>query len=420
MFEIKILVFEPNYLIPKPNAYSGLVLLQNQVKEISKTSEVSVITGFSNSSLSENVNYDIYAVHGKLSLINSRLSPTKTVIPHFTDFFSPDIIIKSCGIIKDQIKPDVIYTCGTSFSSVLSYYIQKKTQIPVVHNIYHHVGNWNWWEEPQNSMGEYKIPLKDVMIELIKNFIREIPRRGHFIKNSLNKLDKLVFSSHFVKNKMFNDGLLTNKSRFSEIIYPSIYIPRHLKKRKNDKKIITYFGHLWQGRGVLDLIKAFNLVREHHSEAKLQIAYNNIHKVTYYHFKKLINDYDMHENLILTGVVKDIYKDVVSPSSIIALPYRDSPSIKLIESMGYGKTVITTNLDWANEIIKNNFNGFIVKPNDVNELADKITSILDNISVTNKIGKNARKTVIEKCDIKKNTRKLFHLLEEASNGRMVY
>ena len=73
--------------------------------------------------------------------------------------------------------------------------------------------------------------------------------------------------------------------------------------------------------------------------------------------------------------------------------------LALLEAANFKKTVISSNLSTGvNSIIKNNFNGFLIKPNNSVQLIKKINFLMQNIKVRKKMGLNNYKTLIKKFD----------------------
>lgn len=74
-------------------------------------------------------------------------------------------------------------------------------------------------------------------------------------------------------------------------------------------------------------------------------------------------------------------------------PHQEGFSNSLMEFMAFGKPVIATEGGGTNELIKNDETGFIIEPRQPGQLADKINSLLDDRSLINKIGCNAKELI---------------------------
>ena len=172
-------------------------------------------------------------------------------------------------------------------------------------------------------------------------------------------------------------------------------------------------GHLWQGRGVLDLVSAFSRVAKTHPQINLKIAQSNIHELTEHYFENLVEKFQLRSRVQRIGVVKDVNRELIFPSVAIALPYRDTPSIKLLEAMACGKPIVTTKLKWVQEIINDEENGFLADVGDVHGIASKLEKLIENYDLAVTVGQNARKTISELCACEHNCRDILNILTEA-------
>jgi glycosyltransferase involved in cell wall biosynthesis len=70
-----------------------------------------------------------------------------------------------------------------------------------------------------------------------------------------------------------------------------------------------------------------------------------------------------------------------------------------IEAFSVHKPVIATNVDGTPEIVLNKFNGLLVEPQNVSQLAEAIKKILSNMNIYETYAENAYKTYLEKFSI---------------------
>jgi len=74
----------------------------------------------------------------------------------------------------------------------------------------------------------------------------------------------------------------------------------------------------------------------------------------------------------------------------------------MLEAMSLEKLVIGSKTKPVEEIIKDKHNGLLFDFFDFKKLAELTSDVLSNPSKYEKIRKNARKTIIEKYDLRKN------------------
>jgi len=77
--------------------------------------------------------------------------------------------------------------------------------------------------------------------------------------------------------------------------------------------------------------------------------------------------------------------------------------------------VIATNIVGIPEIIKNDFNGILIPPFDINTLAENTIKLLDDKTLAKRIGKNARKTVEDNFTLKIFANKTMDVYRKISN-----
>jgi len=100
------------------------------------------------------------------------------------------------------------------------------------------------------------------------------------------------------------------------------------------------------------------------------------------------------------------------PSYIAVLPHKDGHSIKLIEVMSSGRAVIATGIGLAKELISDGKNGFLVEKGSVPDLVNKISFAMENRKAVEEAALKARETMLEKCDISRNSREIIEILSK--------
>ena len=72
-----------------------------------------------------------------------------------------------------------------------------------------------------------------------------------------------------------------------------------------------------------------------------------------------------------------------------------------IETFAVQKTIIATNVDGTPEIVKNNYNGILVRPRNSKDISKAILKLYNNNNLLKNLEMNAYKTYSENFDIKK-------------------
>ncbi|MDR0979348.1 MAG: glycosyltransferase [Lachnospiraceae bacterium] len=157
-----------------------------------------------------------------------------------------------------------------------------------------------------------------------------------------------------------------------------------------DTKQITYIGRLEKEKGVLDLIDVFKVIKEESPECVLNIVGDGSKKED---LQARIKEYDLEKNVILYGYKdrREIEKILLNTSIGINTSYIESFGLAVLETLSYGIPCIA--FDSAKgilELIDNEKNGYIINNRNKEEMAKKVTELLENKGRLIGLGNNAK------------------------------
>lgn len=174
-----------------------------------------------------------------------------------------------------------------------------------------------------------------------------------------------------------------------------VYIPNLVRKAdsKSDlkSKNIVSIGRLSQEKGFLDLIDVFKMIHDVYPEWKLNLIGDGEEKDK---IISRINKYGLSDSVILYGfLTPDKIGKVLSKSSIYVMSsYTESFGIVLLEAFSYGiPCVAFDSAEGANEIISNNWDGYLIKDRNKEEMVKRISNLIDNYNRRFVMGQNALK-----------------------------
>ena len=152
-----------------------------------------------------------------------------------------------------------------------------------------------------------------------------------------------------------------------------------------------FYGTLYRGRGIIDLVKACRILWDKQFQFNLEILGWPVEPFTkrtlLQEIKKKYKD-----KIILKEKVKNIYH-YLRRVTVVVLPFRYPCSFQtpytLLEPMGLGIPVITTNVGSHGEWIKHNNTGLICKKEDPMDIALEIETVFNNPLLVEKITHNA-------------------------------
>jgi len=216
---------------------------------------------------------------------------------------------------------------------------------------------------------------------------------GSFIFDSA---DKVISISRIEKEWLSNTFGIPD-TKLYHIPIP-IDIDNVNKKKERGKDIkIAFMGRLSAEKNVDVLISAFRIVKQDHPECKLYIIGEGPLKEHLSGLSKNINDIYFLGRLTHDDTLK-FFDDVdmfVLPSKFEVSP------ISVLEAMAKSVPVIVTPVGEIPYVLEDGKNCLLVKFNDVNDLAVKINSLVENKTLSNRIAENGRNYVKEKHDINK-------------------
>ncbi len=108
----------------------------------------------------------------------------------------------------------------------------------------------------------------------------------------------------------------------------------------------------------------------------------------------------------------------LSLMDVVFSPYRGDylfygSSMKLLEYMAAGKAVVATALGQIKELVQNGYNGLLYEAEDWATLADHLETLLTDPGLRQRLGQNARQTILQGWTWAQQAGKLARLLAAA-------
>ena len=159
------------------------------------------------------------------------------------------------------------------------------------------------------------------------------------------------------------------------------------KTPKKNGDTVLYVGSLRPVKGVKYLIKAMKLVVDRNPNTKLIIVGDGVERENLIEIAK---DLQLEKNVIFKGKIpnEEIPKYMLS-ADVFVLPSLSEgfPNV-ILEAMASGLPVVCSNVGGLKEIIKDGENGLFAKSKNVDELGDKIITILNDDELRKKMANN--------------------------------
>ncbi len=231
---------------------------------------------------------------------------------------------------------------------------------------------------------------------------------AHLAKKMLQKSDAVVVLSKIEKRiierrwQNLNVKVLENAVSLDEI--PDI-------KRNRDEKTLIFLGRLHESKGLHEIVKACRALKKAGFEFRFRCFGAGALKDFFIAEMTEI----LGEKFFYGGIVSGAEKrEELAKADIFLLPsrYGEGLPMAMLEAMAAQCVVIVSEMASVGEVVKDGINGFLVAPQNVSQLIEKLKLILSKEIDLEMIEKNARKTVEEKFNLNDYIEKLEKIYGE--------
>jgi len=249
-----------------------------------------------------------------------------------------------------------------------------------------------------------------------------IPRRSLFhpifgvIRRTILKYLLNTCKAYLVHNKKAMNSFSTYiKDKNSIMIYPSainvtkykIYNKEEVRKELGlgDETVILFAGRICKSKGIKELIKAFEMVKEQQSNIRLVVA----GPLQEERLKPLVEKY-----WIGFQNTQELQKWLTA-SDIFCMPtYHEPFGVILLEALYYDIPIITTDVDSINEWFPRE-NAIFIPPEDIDSLKNAINDLMDE-KKRRKMNRNGKQIVLDNYTWEKICQRYIDVYRSYSTG----
>lgn len=191
-----------------------------------------------------------------------------------------------------------------------------------------------------------------------------------FLK-SFSGFDKFVFLTTLQKNDFKNIN--------PELHDKSTLIPHPIQKIEKlpnkEKKIVT-ISRLVPGKPIIPAIHAFNRIKNIFPLYNYEIYGIGPDKEK---IEQLINELELQDRVFLKGYTNAPLEIFKNSELSIGLTNYEGFGLSILESLSMSCPVITSNVNYGpNEMVKNDFNGYLITGNNIDDIENAMVQILSN------------------------------------------
>lgn len=215
---------------------------------------------------------------------------------------------------------------------------------------------------------------------------------------------------------------------------PIIHKNNNLQINKNDNMFFVLFlGGVNKIKGTIIMLKAFNLFKKNnpYSIVKLIFAGGKYEKPNYFIYKiitkilpffglgtysqnveRVIKKLNLEEDLIRVPFINNV-AELFSISDVLVFPsIRPHFARPIIEAGAMSLPVIGSDLGGVSELVQNGQNGYLTKPRDYVEIANRLNDLLNDQKKCRILGENGYQKAIKSFNQKNN---VLHILRIYKN-----
>jgi len=178
---------------------------------------------------------------------------------------------------------------------------------------------------------------------------------------------------------------------------------KKIKKIQNKYFTFLYIGRLIKEKGIHELIVSFKNLSRYKNRVKL-VLIGSFYEQSFK--QKILNQAKYNKNIIFKNFTKNVEFHIKKSDCIVLPSYREGLPRSLLDGMNFSKPLIASNVPGCSELIKNGFNGYLCKKEDILSLEECMNKILNN-KILYKMGNNGKKIILPKYDIKITIQKII-------------
>ncbi|WP_370479381.1 glycosyltransferase family 4 protein [Tamlana flava] len=232
---------------------------------------------------------------------------------------------------------------------------------------------------------------------------RPVKFKNKFLeRRALVRADGIISVSAFtgkLTNTLF--GLKRDFRVIPNSIDTSLFGAKNIET--SEEQTILYFGTLIRKKGLLELAKIFNLVHKNNSKARLFLVGKDSTDIktgsssTWQLMQPLFDESAIKQVNYLGAVAYSEIHELIKNATVCVFPsFAEALPVSWLEAMAMEKAIVASNIGWANEMIEDGKEGFLVNPKNHMQYADCIMELLDNPVKQKQFGKAAREKVLER------------------------
>ena len=218
--------------------------------------------------------------------------------------------------------------------------------------------------------------------------------------------------------------ILVNPNGVDTNRYSSLVNGTHIREKycTVGKTVVGFIGTFGRWHGADILVEAFGRLIQHFSGLRNHVRLFMIGDGEGMPLvKQKQSEFNIADICILTGLVpQEDGPAHLAACDILVSPHVPNPDgtpffgspTKLFEYMAMGKGIVASDLEQIGEILEHDRTAWLVQPGNIEALKEGLKVLIDDIERRSRLGRTARKEVIDKYTWQQHTQKIIQKLKE--------
>jgi glycosyltransferase involved in cell wall biosynthesis len=300
--------------------------------------------------------------------------PTR-IIPSLVNRISPFANAKATLEIRRLIVQgnyDIVHT-HSSVAGVVGRFAALTASVPV---IIHHVHGWGLQEGMSRGTRMLYLTLERLSASFTDRMVAvSRPNIQKGLAHGIGKEDKFTLIYNGIDLEKFRQPVDGQQMRSA------------LGLSDPDGKLVGMIGRLDKQKNPLDFIQAAAIVAKDCPKVQFLIVGDGPLRPE---CEQLINELNLQEKVFLLGYRDDV-ASILPLLTIIAMSSLwEGLPIAFLEAMSAGKPIVANDVDGVSDVVINGETGFLVRPHQPLEMAERILYLLNNETAAKEMGSIAQ------------------------------
>lgn len=208
-------------------------------------------------------------------------------------------------------------------------------------------------------------------------YIKASTRRKRIIKKIYNKCEMLIALSEEWKDKL---SIIVPEKKIAIVENYSVLHEDALRERnkRESNHIVLFLGELGKRKGCFDIPEVMEQIVKQIPDIKFILAGVGTAQDEML-IRRLVKEKRLEENVEFPGWVRGELKDkLLRKADVFYLPsYNEGMPMSILDAMGYGLPIVSTNVGGIPKIVQDKVNGYCVEPGDIARMAKAIESLIE-------------------------------------------